>query len=380
LVLIAFNGRAAVGSIGPVLRDLMQALDLSVLGASLLTALPSLCFGLGAPLAPALARRLGNELGVLLALLMIAAGVGVRGLANAPSLFAGQILACFGIAVINVLLPGLVKRDFPRRIALMMGLVSMGLCAGGAAAAGSTVPLAIRFGSWAWALAIWAIPALIAAGLWAAQMPARTDIGYAPGTSWRLLRSWRAWQVTFFMGLQSALGYIVFGWLAPILGDRGMSPVDAGLVLSFSVLVQTAISPFVPVAATRGRDQRVAAALSVGVCLLGLLGCLFAPLALVWASVLVLGIGQGALFAIALTIIVLRAPSAQVVAGLSGMAQGIGYLLASAGPLVTGLLYNAFGRGAVAALCIGISAAALLFGIGAGRTGHVQAPLAGPLA
>jgi CP family cyanate transporter-like MFS transporter len=310
---------------------------------------------------------------VLLALLLIPLGVGIRGLASAPSLFAGQILACAGIAVINVLLPGLVRRDFPRRVALMTGLVSMGLCAGGAAAAGSTVPLANRFGSWAWALAVWAIPALIAAGVWAVQMPPRTEAGYVPAVSWRIWRSWRAWQVTFFMGLQSALGYIVFGWLAPILGDRGMSPVDAGLVLSFSVLVQTAVSPFVPVAATRGRDQRLAAALSVGLCLLGLLGCLFGPLGWVWASVLVLGVGQGALFAIALTIIVLRAPSAQVVAGLSGMAQGVGYLLASAGPLLTGLLYTAFGRGAVAALCIGISAAALLFGLGVGRTGHVQA-------
>jgi MFS transporter, CP family, cyanate transporter len=183
-----------------------------------------------------------------------------RGLASAPGLFAGQILACAGIAVINVLLPGLVKRDFPRRVAVMTGLVSMGLCAGGAAAAGSTVPLASRLGSWGWAVAIWAIPALIAAGVWAVQMPPRTEAGYVPAASWRLWRSWRAWQVTFFMGLQSALGYIAFGWLAPILSDRGLSAVDAGLVLSFSVLVQTAVSPFVPVAATRGRDQRLAAA------------------------------------------------------------------------------------------------------------------------
>jgi CP family cyanate transporter-like MFS transporter len=88
----------------------MQILGLSAFGASLLTTLPSLCFGLGAPLAPVLARRIGNAWSMLLAVLMIAVGVGVRGLANVPSLFAGQILACAGSAVINVLLPGLVRR------------------------------------------------------------------------------------------------------------------------------------------------------------------------------------------------------------------------------------------------------------------------------
>jgi Major Facilitator Superfamily len=125
LVLIAFNGRAAVGSVGPVLPEAMRAVGLSAFGASLLTTLPSLCFGLGAPLAPALARRLGDERSVLVALLMIALGVAMRGWPTAPSLYAGQILACAGIAVINVLLLGLVKRDFPRRVGLMTGLVSM---------------------------------------------------------------------------------------------------------------------------------------------------------------------------------------------------------------------------------------------------------------
>jgi CP family cyanate transporter-like MFS transporter len=93
----------------------------------------------------------------------------------------------------------------------------------------------------------------------------------------------------------------------------------------------------------------------------------------VWLWVLALGVGQGSLFAIALTIIILRAPSAQGAARLSGMAQGVGYLLASAGPFLTGILYSAFGLRAVAALCLGVGAAAILFGAGAGRAGHVQA-------
>ena len=115
LVLISLNLRGAITSIGPVLREIIRDAGLSAAAASTLTTLPSLCFGLAAPLAPLAARRIGTERTLLAMVILLTGGIALRGLAGAPALYAGQILATLGIGVINVLLPGLVKRDFADR-------------------------------------------------------------------------------------------------------------------------------------------------------------------------------------------------------------------------------------------------------------------------
>jgi CP family cyanate transporter-like MFS transporter len=366
LVLIAFNLRTPVTSIGPVLPDALRAVGLSTAGASLLTMLPSLCFGLFSPVAPRLSRFLGMERAVLVALVVLVAGTALRGAGGSVSLFAGQI---------NVLLPSLVKRDFPRQVALITGLYVMAMAVGAAFAAGATVPLEKLLGSWAAALSLWALPALIATVLWLPQLAAPCEETSA--TSRRRLSLWSdglAWQVTLFMGLQSSLAYIVFGWLAPILRDRGLSPVDAGLALSISIVAQALASLVAPSLATLGKDQRPAvAALSV-LCVASLLGCLYAPLSAVWVCSVLLGLSQGGLFPIALMLIVLRAPDAHLTRQLSSMAQGVGYILASAGPLLAGLLHAWMGNWTgLAVLVVGLGAAMLLAGLGAGRARHIKA-------
>ena len=170
------------------------------------------------------------------------------------------------------------------------------------------------------------------------------------------------------MGLQSALAYIVFGWLAPMLQDRGMAAATAGLVVSASIIAQVFACIPAPALATRGRDQRAANAGGIIVCVVGLLGCLFAPLWAVWGFAVLLGLSQGWLIAVALTVIVLRAPDARSTASLSGMAQSVGYLLASAGPLLAGLLRDWTGSWAsLGGLTVVLGAAAVWTGIGAGR-------------
>lgn len=375
LVLIAFNLRCAVASVGPVLPEVVRTIQLSPAAASGLTTLPSLCFGLFGPVAPALSRRLGTERSLMLVLLAVVLGIGLRGLGGAPALFAGQTLACAGIAVINVLLPGLVKRDFPRHAAIMTGLYVMALCIGAAMAAGGTVPLEHRFGAWPAALAFWAAPAALAAAVWTVQLP-RAVSGQAH-RGWRVRGLWSdalAWQVTLFMGLQSAFAYIVFGWLAPILRDRGLDSVQAGLVVSVSVLAQAVASLVAPSLATIGRDQRAASAVSSLICVATFLGCIFGPLSWVWFFSIVLGLAEGALFAIALMLIVLRAPDAHVAAQLSSMAQSVGYILACAGPLFAGLLHGWSGNwGALAWLSFALGAIMLVSGVGASRARNVGA-------
>ncbi|SOD96920.1 CynX/NimT family MFS transporter [Caenispirillum bisanense] len=376
IVLIALNMRPALTSVGPVLPEIMRDAGLSAGAASLLTTLPVVCLGLFGPLAPLVARRFGTERAILLLMPVLAAGVLLRWEGSAAALFASVVVIGAAIGIVNVLVPSLLKRDFPDRAVLMTGVYTMSLCAGAAVAAGATAPLALEAGAgWPLALAAWAVPAVLAALLWWPMIPRRSAGG--PPVHMRVSGLWRdplAWQVTLFMGLQSSLAYSVFGWLAPILRDRGLSAVDAGIVVSVSILIQVPAALLAPALAKRWRTQRPAVAIAIGSGLIGLLGCVFAPLWSVWGFAAFLGIGQGAAFSLALILIVLRAGDSHVAAHLSGMAQGVGYVLAAGGPLFVGLLHEwAGGWGEVGVLFTAIALGAFGFGMGAARPLHVGA-------
>ena len=376
LLLASFNLRPAVTSLGPVLTEVVRGTGMSVAAASVLTTLPALCFGLFAPLAPRLARRFGMERTVLFMMLLLSAATLLRWAETSWALFAGAVLAGAAIGVVNVLLPALVKRDFPDRVALMTGLYTMVLSAGAALAAGASAPLVLHLGSWGEALAVWTVPALLAAAALVPALPARSG----PLVHRPLPGLWRnalAWQVTLLMGFQSATTYCAFGWLAPILRDRGMDAVTAGLVLSFSVLVQVFSTLGGASFAALWRDERAPAILSLGVGLAGFLGCLYAPLSLAWTAAAVMGVGQGAVFSITLSIVVLRSPDPATAAQLSGMSQAVGYLIASVGPLLLGLAHQWTGDWRAAGpLLVVYTAIGMAGAAGAGRKRLVR-PAAG---
>ena len=370
LMLIGINLRPALSSLAPVLSDVRSTTGLSAAAAGLLTTAPVLCLGVFAPLAPRLANRFDSERVIFVALLVLAAGIALRSLFAVPGLFAGTVLAGASIGVIGVLLPGIVKRDFPERPAIMTGLYTMALCLGAAVAAGVTVPLRDRFGAdWRPALAFWAVPAVVAAVMWLPQLHTRHR--HSARTRHEVRGLWKdplAWQVTAYMGLQSSLAYCVFGWFPSILQDRGLSARDAGFMLSVSVMFQLVTALLAPWLATRGKDQRAVTTLMLGLTLAGLLGSLYLPLETIWIWVVSLGLGQGGLFSIALTLIVLRSPDAHVAAHLSGMAQSVGYALAALGPLAVGYLKEwTGGWNAAGPLFAAIAAAAFLAAMGAGR-------------
>ncbi|SDD97566.1 MFS transporter, CP family, cyanate transporter [Pseudomonas guariconensis] len=374
LVLVALNLRPALSSMAPVLGQVSEGLGLNASQAGLLTTLPVLCLGLFAPLAPVLARRFGSERVVLGILLTLALGIWVRSVLGVTGVFLGSVMAGASIGIIGVLLPGIVKRDFPQHAGTLTGVYTMALCLGAALAAGATVPLARHFDdSWALGLGFWLVPALIAMVVWLPQ--ARQGHGLHK-VAYRVRGLWRdplAWQVTLYMGLQSSLAYIVFGWLPSMLIGRGLSPTEAGLVLSGSVIVQLVSSLSAPWLATRGKDQRLAIVIVMLVTLAGLFGCLYAPVSGLWGWAVVLGLGQGGTFALALTLIVLRSKDSHVAANLSSMAQGVGYTLASAGPFAVGLVHDLTGGWtAVGWIFAALGIGAILFGLGAGRALHVQ--------
>jgi len=378
LMLVAFNLRMLFPSLSVLLPEITQHLNLSSVAAGYLTTLPVLCLGAFAPLAPPCARRFGIERTIWVALLLLSLGTALRVWQGVAGLFLGSALAGACIAVTNVLLPALVKRDFAKHVALMTALYTVALNGGSAVAAGLTLPVAYAFGdSWRVGVGVWALPPILVAVIWGVQQRRQAKTRpQAPRTT-RVRGLWRsplAWQVTFFMGLQSSLAYTISGWLAPILRTRGLDGTTAGLVTSICIFMNVVGSLLLPPLIARFRDQRL---LNVVLSLLSgapLLGVLFAPLSSVWVWAVLQGIGQGGLFAMALTLIVLRSPDSHVAAQLSSMVQTVGYIVASGAPLLIGLLKGWTGSfSACGWLFVAIMVASCLSGLGAGRARYVEA-------
>ena len=372
LCLVALNLRGPMTAIGPVLPNIMRSTGLHASGAGVITTIPVLCLGLLAPFAPALLRRCGPERSLLVLMGLVAAGALLRWPGTPWALMVSGVLIGGGIGMSNVLLPSLVKRDFPNQAAFMIGLYTMMLCISAAVGQAISVPLAGLAGGWPQSLAWWTLPAVLAAVVMGVQdRTARRGgppmlVPDAPAAG--LWRDGLAWQITIFMGLQSCFTYIIFSWLPPLLQDRGLDPVTAGLVTSASSLTQMFASLAAPLIAVRLRDQRLGGAVTFGLGLAGFLGCRYLPLDFVWWSTIVMGLGQGSMFGIAVILLVLRSPTPAVTAQLSSMAQTIGYLVAAAGPMLIGVAHNWMGNWAmVTPVMVGISVAGTLCGALAGR-------------
>jgi CP family cyanate transporter-like MFS transporter len=343
IALVAFNLRPAVAGVGPVLPDLRADLHLNGLQAALLTTLPVLCFGVLSTAAPRLARRAGVERVVMAALLTLLAVQVGRVLDGALPLFLGTFFVGAAIAVANVLLPPLIKRDFPERTGLMMGVYSMSLSGSAAVGSGATVPFGELTGlGWRGALAVWAVPAALAAIAWSPQVRGRTPPSAPPGGR-SLLREALAWQVTVFFGLQALTFYALLAWIPSIYRDYGYSPAQAGFLLSLSGLVQIPVTLALPGIITRARNQVPHLVAATGSFMVGLTGLLLAPTSAPYLWMVLLGVGSGACFAGGLTLFVLRTRSPVDTARLSAMAQSIGYVITAFGPLLTGVLFDLTG-------------------------------------
>ncbi|GAA1819449.1 MFS transporter [Planosporangium flavigriseum] len=371
--LVAANLRPALASVGPVLTDLRTSLGLSGAEASALTAAPVLCLGAAAAAAPALARRWGMEPVIAAILAVIGAGLLLRVGGGTTVLFAGTVLASGAIAIANVLLPAIIKRDFTQGSGTMMGVYSMALTGSAAVAAGATVPIgdALRLG-WQGALGAWALPAVVALLGWLPFTRSRHSPPASRTSEGSLLRDPLAWQVTVFFGLQSLSFYAVLAWLPSIYRDHGYSAAAAGLLLSTSVLVQIPISLVLPSLAARMPAQRALIAGATLVTIVGLAGVLLAPTAAPYLWVLLVGVGQGSAFPLGLTLFVLRTRTTADTARLSAMAQTCGYLIAASGPLLVGTVHDATRSWTPAiALLLLLAVPQLVTGVLAGRNRYV---------
>src|SRR5690349_17102965 len=368
------NLRTAITSLPPLFPDLQTQLHLSSATLSLLAATPVICFGVVSAFTAWLNRRYGEEMILLVALVLLTAGLLLRGVAPGTMLFPGTALAASAIAVLNVLLSSMAKRRWPERAGLLLGIYLTTLSAGAIVSSLLSVPLYRSSGdSVRLALGVWAAPAALAVLLWLPQLRYRTAgappvAAGAPRAGVKVYRYALAWQVTAFMGLQSLLYYAALSWLPTIFQDRGDSAVTAGNLLALMGVGNLATSLIVPVLAHRRPSQSALAVPSLIGTAAGLAGSLWAPLGSAPFWVLVLGVSQGSCLGLAIFFMLARAPDAGVAASLSAFAQSIGYLVASAGPLVVGLLHSATGSWNLpVALLLVLCAAELATGLLAAR-------------
>lgn len=370
ILLIATTLRVTFTGVAPLLDAIRAEYQLTTAQTGMLTTLPLLAFGLISPLAAGFARRAGMERSLFAALLLICIGIAVRSLPSATLLFVGTAIIGCGIALGNVLLPGLIKRDFAGHIARMTGAYSLTM--GGAAALGSAlvVPLASAGAGWHGALLMLMAFPLLALLLWLPQLRQRAPSALTGPRSLQHRGIWRsllAWQVTLFLGINSLIYYIIIGWLPAMLLEHGYSEAQAGSLHGLLQLATAAPGLLVPLVLHRLHDQRTLAVLVALMCAVGSAGLWLLPAqATLWT--LLFGFGSGGTMILGLTFIGLRASSAHLAAALSGMSQSVGYLLAACGPPVMGKIHDLSGGWHWPLIsCALLSVAMAGFGFCAGR-------------
>lgn len=344
ILCVAINLRPALSSIGPLVGMIRQDLGLTETLLGLLTTLPLIAFGIISTMTPLFTKRFGIGNTLLAALILLSMGIVVRSIGGIINLYLGTILLGIAIAFGNVLIPALIKRNFPHKAGLVTSLYSGIMSLGAAVAAGLSYPLAQAMGmGWRGSLVVWAALAIIALIIW---MPNLKRIKRTtPSRSFKeamkkLSGSLLVWKLALYMGLQSFAFYVILAWLPAILIDRGFDASYAGWMLSLSQATGIIGAILIPIWAGSRKDQRLVIAVLVLIEVFSLIGLMIPSLGMVELWTGLIGMALGGTFGLALLLIVLRSHDAETAAELSGIVQSIGYFIAATGPFIVGLIYD----------------------------------------
>jgi len=363
IVLIAFNLRLGIASTAALLDALRDALGFGSVTASLLPTLPTLCFAAAGFSAAPLARRLGTERAVWVALFALAGGLGLRVVPATWALLSGSVLGMSGLAVGNVLLPALLRAHFPRRVSTLTGVYTTVMALGATLAAASAVPLADGLGTPSRGLAVWALPAVAALLVWSlvraphALDPARPHAAYV--SPWAMARTRLGRLATLYFGLQALNCYALVGWLPTLFTDHGMGDGDAGVMLAITqgggIPATLALLAFVR---ATGRLRAAFVLVSVSM-LIGFTGLLVAPMSapILWSAAIALGLCS---FPLVLSVIGSGGRDAAETTALSTLAQSLGYGFAAFGPFALGLVHGGTGGWTVPMAALVVTALAQL--------------------
>lgn len=384
LLVVAANLRPTLTALGPVLSLVAADTGLGPAALGLLGSVPLLAFAAVSPLVQLLSRRWGPDHTVFAATILMLVATVVRSLPGPTvSLWAGTIALGTGIAVCNVLVPSLVKRDFGREVPLMTGAYTAVLSGSAALASGLALPVAQLTG-WRTGIGIWVGVGVLAVLAWLPRLrghrrdepgPADVPVDLPAAARTAGVSMWRsplAWQVTLFMGTQAIFFYLLITWLPSIEVARGVSPVRAGWDLFLVQILGIAGGLGVSLGMRGRRDHRLVGVVVSLVMIVSVLGLLLLPaLGTLW--LVLAGLSSGASLVVALSFVAERSRTSTDATRLSGMVQSIGYLLAIVGPIGAGALYEAtgtWGSTLVGLACV--AAVQLVVSLFAGRDASVE--------
>lgn len=378
IILIGFNLRPAITSVGPILEMIRDQIGLANWSAGMITSFPLIAFALMSPLAPKIGRRLGNMQAILLGIILLLIGIGIRSSSFVSLLFLGTAVVGIGISIMNVLLPAVIKEKFPDKVGRMTSVYSTAMVVFAATGSGVSVPLAKNMGfGWEIALLFWALLAIIGIIVWTIAIKQAKPHENVETTSMNIgggvWKSSLAWQVSIFMGLQSFLFYVVISWLPAMLNDFGFSVAASGWLISYAQFISLPATFLAPVLAERFSNQKGIVLAIGGLYLIGFTGLFInGPLVLLVFWVTLIGIATGGSISLALAFLGMRSRNAQQASDLSGMAQSVGYILAALGPLIIGLLFDITNSWGIPIIVIIIFIILMtLFGLGASRDKYI---------
>lgn len=345
VVLVALNLRPSMAAIGPLLSSIRVDVPLSFSSAALLTMLPVMAMGLAMFFGMGVAKRFGEHRSIVLSLLVIGlATVSRLFLDTALELIVSAIAAGIGIALIQALMPALIKSRFSADVSLFMGLYVTAIMGGAALAASFSPFVQMQTGSWRIGLAIWAALALLALVCWYAQRAVLPPLPRgSSGAQEAFFGNRRAWLLAIFFGLGTASYTCVLAWLAPYYVELGWSEQNAGLLLGFLTAMEVVSGLLTPAIANRRQDKRGVVAVLLVLIILGFCGLILSPQhwSLLWPCLL--GLGIGGLFPMSLILSLDHLDSPRRAGSLTAFVQGIGYLIAGVSPLIAGMIRDQLG-------------------------------------
>ena len=370
LILIAGCIRAPLTSLSPQINQIREDLGISVSLFGFLTSIPVICFAIAAPLPyTKLFRRISNELLIVLSLFILGFATISRSIGNSTNVFIATIILGIAIAILNVVTPAIVRRDYPTKITVIMPIYSATLALVASAAAGFSIPISRFFhDSWRIGIGIWALLPLITGLLWIPVLRKAKPQANSPVSHWKtLLRSKSAWMVTLYMGLQSTLFYVQIAWLPKMLMDQGYSEIRSGALLGFTTFSGFIFTFALPLIFGRGANQKNSILLTAIPGIFGFAGLQYLNTGWTIPSLVLVSATHAAL-PVALGLIAMKSPTPEQTGHLSAMAQGIGYGLTAIFPVGFGLLYQATNSWTIVInILIGICVIQAVIGLRANR-------------
>ena len=344
LFIASLNLRPSINSIAPVLETIRTSLGMNASVASLLTSIPVLCMGLFAPIAVKFSGKWGIERVLGWSLLVIGVGTILRFFTNSTSfLLITAFIAGIGIAFAGPLLPGFIKRHFPKHVPSMIAIYTVALTLGAALSSSLIVPMQNSMNSWQSALGIWGVLAFVAVLFWwLFVMRHIRPQDHLASTGTKTTMPWtnkKAWLLTLTFGLMAMLFYSVTAWLPEIIQGMGYSKSYAASALTIFVVVQIPVSLVLPILLRKFPSRRLWLTVATLLQLVGLVMLAFSIEPLV--ATFLIGVGAGGLFSLNILLPLDATDNPQEAAAWSAMTQSVGYVIGATGPLILGRIHDA---------------------------------------